>query len=132
MKHIDKVAWVRVENGRVLSSRSRGKGTFYLPGGKREPGESDEDCVCREIEEELAVRLRRDTLRKLGVFKAQAHGKAEGVQIHMACYAGDFEGELRASAEIEEFVWLSYADRERVAPVDKIIFDWLRERGELK
>jgi len=32
----------------------------------------------------------------------------------------------------EEIVWLSYADRERSAPVDKIIFDWLRERGELR
>jgi 8-oxo-dGTP diphosphatase len=28
---IDKVAWVRVENGRVLSTRSRGKDTYYLP-----------------------------------------------------------------------------------------------------
>ena len=36
------------------------------------------------------------------------------------------------SAEVEEFVWLSYADRERCAPVDRIIFDWLRERGELR
>jgi 8-oxo-dGTP diphosphatase len=36
-----------------------------------------------------------------------------------------------ACAEIEEYVWLTYADRERSAPVDRIIFDWLRERGEL-
>jgi 8-oxo-dGTP diphosphatase len=130
--HVDKVALVLLREGRVLSTRSRGKDTYYLPGGKREPGESDEDCVCREIEEELAVRLRRESLRKLGVFHAQAHGKDPGVEIHMPCYTGDFDGELRASAEIAEFAWLCYADRERVAPVDKIIFDWLRDRGELR
>ena len=78
------------------------------------------------------MRLRRDSLRKLGLFKAQAHGKEAGVEIHMACYAGEYEGQLAASAEIAEFAWLTYADRERVAPVDKIIFDWLRERGELR
>lgn len=130
--HVDKVAWVHLREGRILSTRSRGKDTFYLPGGKREAGESDADCLCREIEEELAVVLRRDSLRQLGIFKAQAHGKDQGVQIHMPCYAGDFDGELRASAEIAEFTWLCYSDRERVAPVDKIIFDWLRERGELR
>jgi 8-oxo-dGTP pyrophosphatase MutT (NUDIX family) len=128
---IDKVAWVHVEQGRILSSRSRGKNIYYLPGGKREAGESDDACLRREIREELAVDLKLDTLRRIGVFEAQAHGHPEGVKIRMSCYDAEYEGSLRASAEIAEFVWLSYADRERVAPVDKIIFDWLRERGEL-
>lgn len=132
MRVIDKVAWVHVENGRVLSTRSRGKDTYYLPGGKREPGESDAQCLCREIHEELAVELDAATLRKLGVFEAQAHGNPEGVKIQMACYDADYRGELRASAEIDEFVWLAYADRERTAPVDRIIFDWLHERGALR
>ena len=132
MPYIDKVAWVHTREGRVLSTRSRGKDTYYLPGGKREAGESDEACVRREIKEELAVDLKQDTLRKLGTWEAPAHGMAEGMGIRMACYAGDYEGELRASAEIDEFIWLTYADRDRCAPVDKIIFDWLRERGELR
>jgi 8-oxo-dGTP pyrophosphatase MutT (NUDIX family) len=131
MKYIDKVAWVHTENGRVLSTRSRGKDTYYLPGGKREPGESDEACVRREIREELAVELKPETLRKLGVFEAQAHGNPPGVAIKMACYDAEYSGELRASAEVAEFIWLSYADRDRCAPVDQVIFDWLRERGEL-
>lgn len=71
------------------------------------------------------------TLRKLGVFEAQAHGNPAGVAIKMACYDAQYSGELKASAEVEEFVWLTYADRDRVAPVDQIIFDWLRERGDL-
>ena len=131
MNIIDKVAWVHLENGRILSTRSRGKDKFYLPGGKREPGETDAQCLIREISEELAVDLKADSLRALGVFEAQAHGHPAGTIIRMSCYAAQYEGKLRASAEIEEQVWLTYADRSRSAPVDQIIFDWLHERGEL-
>lgn len=132
MRIIDKVAWVHVENGRVLSTRSRGKATCYLPGGKREAGESDEACLRREIKEELSVDLDPRSMRKLGTWEAQAHGNPEGVKIVMPCYEANFTGELRASAEIEEFFWLTYADRARSAPVDQVIFDWLRERGDLR
>jgi 8-oxo-dGTP diphosphatase len=54
------------------------------------------------------------------------------VKIVMPCYEAGYRGELRASAEIEEFFWLTYADRSRSAPVDQIIFDWLLERGLLR
>jgi len=129
---IDKVAWVRVVGGKVLGARSRGKDTVYLPGGKREPGESDEACLRREVREELAVELTPGSLRKLGVWEAQAHGKPEGVKIVMVCYEAEYTGELRASAEIEELVWLTYADRDQLTPVARIIFDWLHARGALR
>ncbi len=129
---IDKVAWIHLRDGRVLSTRSRGKDTWYLPGGKREAGESDEACLVREIREELAVTLRSDSLRSLGVFAAAAHGKPPGTEIHMACYAAEYDGELCASAEIEEFAWLGYADRAQSAPVDQLIFDTLHHGGELR
>jgi 8-oxo-dGTP diphosphatase len=132
MRIIDKVAWIHLVDGRVLSTRSRGKDTCYLPGGKREPGESDEVCLRREIREELGVDLDPRSLRKLGTWEAQAHGNPGGVKIVMPCYEAGYSGELRASAEIEEFFWLSYADRVRSAPVDQIIFDWLLERGLLR
>ncbi len=51
---IDKIAWVSITQGQLLCARSKGKDIFYLPGGKREPGESDADTLLREIDEELA------------------------------------------------------------------------------
>uniref|UniRef100_UPI000AB7DCFD NUDIX domain-containing protein n=1 Tax=Peterkaempfera griseoplana TaxID=66896 RepID=UPI000AB7DCFD len=54
---IDTVAWVRLEGGRILCARSRGKDVFYIPGGKREGTESDLQTLLREVEEELAVAL---------------------------------------------------------------------------
>jgi 8-oxo-dGTP diphosphatase len=129
---IDKVAWVHIVDRRVLMTRSHGKDAYYLPGGKREPGESDATCLRREVREELSVDLKPETLRKLGVWEAQAHGKPEGVKIVMPCYEADYAGELQASAEIEEFVWLTHADRERTGPVGQIVFDWLHARGALR
>jgi hypothetical protein len=37
-----------------------------------------------------------------------------------------------AAGEIEEIAWLAYADRDRVSPVDQVIFDHLHEAGRLR
>ena len=92
---IDKVAWIYVVDGQLLGARSKGKDTYYLPGGKREPKETDIDTLIREIEEELSVRIKPETILYFGTFEAQAHGNAEGMKVKMTCYTADFEGELR-------------------------------------
>ncbi|MDQ0898060.1 NUDIX domain-containing protein [Paenibacillus sp. V4I7] len=124
---IDKIAWIYVVDGQILGARSKGKDTSYLPGGKREPNETDIETLLREIEEELSVRIKPETVLHFGTFEAQAHGKTEGTQVKMTCYTADFEGELRPASEIDELVWLTYKDRDRVSPVCQIIFDKLSE-----
>lgn len=131
MDTIDKVAWVHVDGRRVLCARSQRSEAFYLPGGKREPGESDSACLQREVGEELQVTLRPETIRHVGTFTAQAHGERDGRQVRMTCYAADFDGELRASGEIAEFRWLAHADRNLCSPAGRIILDALHERGEI-
>jgi len=132
MTIIDKIAWIRLEDGAILSSRSRGKDVYYLPGGKREPGESDLDTLVREIREELSVAIVPDSTEHVGTFHAQAHGHPEGTTVRMTCYSADYRGVLQPDNEIEEIVWLTYADRHRVAPVDQIIFDHLHEATRLR
>ncbi|MFK3649267.1 NUDIX domain-containing protein [Lysobacter enzymogenes] len=131
MSAIDKVAWICLRDGKVLGARSRGKDRFYLPGGKREAGESDAQCLTREIREELAVELRPDSIAYLATFQAQAHGHADGVLVRMICYAAEPVGEPSAAGEIEEWQWLGYADKHRASVVDGLVFDWLQERGAL-
>ena len=52
-------AAVIVENGRLLLTRRGPGGTlpgcWELPGGKVEPGESLQECLTRELQEELAM-----------------------------------------------------------------------------
>lgn len=131
MKIIDKVALLYVKDGKILSTRSKGKDKYYLPGGKREGDEADLETLAREIREELSVDLVEATARFYGTFEAQAHGKEEGVLVKMTCYTTEFEGEPKADSEIAEVVWLTCRDMESVSPVDKLIFGDLRERGLL-
>ncbi|MFD9964389.1 NUDIX domain-containing protein [Amycolatopsis sp. NPDC058986] len=128
---IDKIAWLRLDDGKILSTRSRGKDVYYFPGGKREPGESDLDTLVREIDEELAVTIDRATARHVGTFEAQAHGHDTGITVRMTCYTAEYDGVLVPSSEIEEIVWFTYADRDRVSPVDQVIFDHLSAAGLL-
>ncbi|MCL4640806.1 MULTISPECIES: NUDIX hydrolase [Olivibacter] len=129
---IDKLALIEIKDGRILSTRSRGKDTYYLPGGKREAGESDIEALIREIAEELTVTIIPESIRFYGEFSAQAHDHPVGIMVNMRCYTASFHGILQASAEIEEVVWLSYNDKPRVSEVDKIIFEDLKEKGLLR
>lgn len=130
---IDTVAWVLVENGRILCARPRGKEIFYIPGGKREGAESDLQTLLREIAEELTVALLPATVTHVGTYEAdQPSGHPDGATVRMSCYAGDYSGTLAASGEIDELAWFSYADRPRVPVVDQLLFDDLRAAGELR
>ena len=128
---VDALAWVRIEERRLLAVRSVGKSAFYLPGGKREAGESDLDALLREVREELTVSLLPDTVVGVGTYRAPAHDYPAGTSVDLVCYSGDFEGEIKAAAEIEEVAWLGIEDLERCAPAVRLVMEELQERGEL-
>ncbi|MEK7187961.1 MAG: NUDIX domain-containing protein [Patescibacteria group bacterium] len=127
--YIDKLAWIYVKDGKVLSTRSKGKDTYYIPGGKREGNETDLQALMREIQEELNIELIPETVEHFETFEAQAHGKPEGTVVRMTCYTSGFRREIKASSEIEEVVWLDYSGREKSSPVDKLIFDYLKNKN---
>ena len=132
MAVIDKVAFLYLQDGKILSTRSKGKDKYYIPGGKRETGETDIETLIREVKEELSVDIIESSAKLYGVFEAQAHGKAVGVIVKMTCYTAEYTGELKADSEIAEIVWLTMADIESVSPVDKLIFADLKSKGLLK
>ena len=128
MNLIDKLAWILINNKTILSTRSIGKDKFYIPGGKREQGETDTEALYREIKEELSVELIIETLQFVGEFQAQAHGYPDGKIVKMTCYMANYTGELVAASEIEEIKWLTSSDKDQISHVDKLIFDFLKER----
>ena len=71
MSKIDKVAFLYPVDGRILSTRSKGKDKFYIPGGKREGNETDMETLIREVKEELTVDILPDTVKYYGTFEAQ-------------------------------------------------------------
>ncbi|MFE3953401.1 NUDIX domain-containing protein [Nocardia sp. NPDC059091] len=124
---IDTVAWVRIEDGRILCARPHGKGVFYIPGGKREGAETDLQTLVREIYEELTVELVPDTVAHVGTYEALIPDAV----VRMACYTAEYSGTLAASSEIDEIAWFTYADRPHVPPVDQLLFDDLHADGLL-
>ena len=129
---IDKIAFIYTKDKMILSTRSKGKDTYYIPGGKREGNESDIETLVLEIKEELSVDIIPETAKLYGVFEAQAHGKQDGIIVKMTCYTADFVGEIKADNEIDEVVWLTMDDYEKISPVDKLIFKKLKEDAFIK
>ena len=127
--YIDKLALIDIKDGKVLSTLSRGKDTWYIPGGKREGDETDHDALIREIKEELSVDIIPETISYFGTFEAPAHGKPAGTVVRMTCYTAGFTGTLRASAEVAEYRYVGYAWKSESSPVDQLIFDELYAKG---
>ena len=62
MQALDVAIAVILQRGRILVCQRRADaplgGFWEFPGGKREPGESLEQCVVREVREELGIAVR--------------------------------------------------------------------------
>ena len=127
--YIDKLAFIEIRNRKVLETCSYGKDKWYIPGGKREAGERDEQALIREMKEELLVDLIPETIKHYGTFEAQAHGKPEGTIVRMTCYTAKYNGTLSPSAEVEKLDWFDYSKRGDVSPVDQLIFDDLEAKN---
>ena len=131
MKEIDKIALIKIENGKILSTKSKGKNKYYIPGGKRENNETDVQTLIREIKEELSVDIIKESIEYVGTFKAQSDGAKEGIIVKMTCYQANYIGDLKEDNEIEEIRWLNFNDLEIISEVDRIIFKHLKDKGLL-
>jgi len=129
IKEIDKLAWLYIRDGKLLSARSKNKALFYLPGGKREQGESDEQALKREIKEEVSVDLVPSSIKYAATFKAPADGKGCDVIVKVTCYFADFEGQLLPDAEIEEIGFIGYDNKALCSLASIKVMDWLKNQN---
>lgn len=127
-KLIDKLALVHVRDRRVLLARSHGKSALYLPGGKRDRGESDIDALRREIAEELDAQIQDAFVKPFGEYVAPADGKAADVSVKLTCYTAALTGSPRASAEIAELVWAQSTDAARCSAAARLVMNDLIKR----
>ncbi len=126
---IDKVALIHLKNRRMLHTRSRGKDTFYTPGGKREGNETDAETLIREIREELDVNILPETISYYKTFAAQAHGKPENVFVRIKFYTAEFSGQPQPASEIEELAYLDFSVYDDLSETGKLILKDLKDSG---
>ncbi|MEU7636971.1 GNAT family N-acetyltransferase [Streptomyces sp. NPDC039016] len=124
------VSWLHVRDGRLLSVRTRGNDTFYLPGGKYEPGETAREALSRELSEELGLRISADELSEECVVHDVAHGK-NGRRLHMTCFTGGPQDiEPAPGREIAEYAWFDRQEsRACCAPAHRQVVDHLVAQG---
>jgi 8-oxo-dGTP pyrophosphatase MutT (NUDIX family) len=78
------------QDGRVLviqRARAPGLGTWTLPGGKVEPGESPAGAVVREVLEETGIRVR--VVARLEVVPLDGEGFSYAIHEHLCLVDGD-------------------------------------------
>ena len=126
---IDALVWICIKDRQVLCTKTRGKDVFYMPGGKREDGESEWDGLFREIQEELNLALIRQTLTEVTVVQELAHGYSEPMQVRMKCFQADYVGEIVPSSEIEEIAWFNYKDIKKCTAAARKVIEYLRDRN---
>ncbi|HDM8215358.1 NUDIX hydrolase [Vibrio campbellii] len=130
-----KSAGIIIKDGALLVLRSKGKDTFYAPGGKLDSGETPEQALCRELQEEVSIVVAEDTLTLFGRFEAPAHDK-DGITLVMdVFFVNDYSGEVVASNEIEECQWVDSSNVDDIA-ISTIfrneVFPRLVEQGLVK
>ncbi|NBD74255.1 NUDIX domain-containing protein [Patescibacteria group bacterium] len=106
---------------------------YLMPGGKLEEA-SDEECLEREIAEELGCGVDLTSLEWIGSFTDVAAGRPDRT-VEIRLYQGELIGEPTPSGEIVELQWISARDRtdRRISPiVRKQIMPTLIERGILR
>lgn len=130
-----KSAGIIIKDGALLVLRSKGKDTFYAPGGKLDSGETPEQALCRELQEEVSITVKEEALRLFGRFEAPAHDK-DGITLVMdVFFVNDYSGEVVASNEIEECQWVDSSNVDDIA-ISTIfrneVFPSLVEQGLVK
>ncbi|MFF4603764.1 GNAT family N-acetyltransferase [Streptomyces sp. NPDC001339] len=127
------VGWLHLREGRLLSVRTRGNDTFYLPGGKYEPGETAREALSRELSEELGLVVPAEELSEAFVIHDVAHGK-NGRRLHMTCFTGGPQDIAPVPGrEIAEYAWFDRREAgERCAPAHTQVVDRLIAQGRMR
>ncbi|MFH1181355.1 MAG: NUDIX domain-containing protein [Candidatus Woesearchaeota archaeon] len=122
---IRKIGLAAVEENKLLLVKKKGLLQLIMPGGKIEAGETPEQCLKREIKEELNAGV--EELKFLGKFEDKASGSKDIVTIEL--YSGKLIGKIVPKNEIESYVWFGKGSKEMLSPIVKNkILPFLKER----
>jgi 8-oxo-dGTP pyrophosphatase MutT (NUDIX family) len=109
--------------GRLLLVRKAGTQWFMQAGGKIEKGESALCALRRELHEELGLSLDAWDVRHLGQFAAAAANEPDHM-VEAEIFHVRVSHMVVAGSEIEEAVWVEYADAENM-PLAPLTRDYI-------
>ena len=124
---IIRVAAAVIRNGNKIFVTQRGygqfKGSWEFPGGKLEAGETNEEALHREIEEELQTEI------KVGQYLGTIEYDYPEFHLSMACYMCEVVSGSLTLLEHMDAKWLGVEELETVEwlPADWDILTWIRK-----
>jgi len=124
-------AAIIISRGKVLLARRKhgesNEGCWEFPGGAVEPGETLEECLARELSEELGVAA---TIQEVIARNEYRSGRGSMDLVALRAHLKDSELVLTAHDRV---AWVSPGDirRYRLAPADVAIARILVERADL-
>ncbi len=109
MADINKIAGIVIRNKELLVTREKGEKVFFALGGRLEPGETELECLRRELDEE--INCKPINPKQFQIFEGQAHDPTKTIRI--SCYFCELEGEAKPGHEIEEIAWVDKDYKEK-------------------
>ncbi|MCL1676168.1 NUDIX domain-containing protein [Elizabethkingia meningoseptica] len=106
MKQLPTAGLISLQGNKLLLAFSRNKQAWYLPGGKTDSGESPQQGLIREIQEELNLTLKAENLTFFAHISAPAYGEEE-LLMEQDCYITEVQENIQPSAEIEAVKYFS-------------------------
>jgi 8-oxo-dGTP diphosphatase len=83
---------------------------WWTPGGRPEVGETYEDALVRELDEELHIVPTKYTFYYKYRYFAEVSGKLAPHKGEESSYLVEFEGELRPDAEVKSIRWMGKSE----------------------
>ncbi len=116
-----------IEDKKILLVKK--KQTWIFPGGKPEINESDIECLCREVREELSG-TQLDNIRYYNEFEGITPHTGDVLKAKV--YFADIRGELLPpSGEISAYEWVSDTSQHIISDITLKALRSLRKDGYL-
>lgn len=101
MRHIVNAAVIRDDC--LLLVKEKGRAVWTLPGGEMKPDETEEECLAREIDEELAGVGRRKIFRYFQRVEGVSPGRKDVISVSV--YLAELAGHVGAGSDVDNVVW---------------------------
>ena len=132
MREIVKVtAAILEKDGRILIDQRNSKyhltGKWEFPGGKIEAGETPEECLARELNEEFDIEV------SIGDHLGSNIHHYDHISIELLAYCAFWDGGKINSTDHKDFKWVTIDELDQFdfAPADQPFVEMLK-RGEIK
>lgn len=130
---IRKTALAVFKDGKMIMARPhKNEEVFLTLGGKIEAGESDTDCLHREVLEEAGSTIKDNSLIFLREFEAPAYGK-ENTLVNIRLYQGELVSSPVPSSEVAELRYFdSTVDKKHLTEITIEMFAWLKKNDFIR